>query len=206
MLITPEARTFTPLYTNGLAIPPVLINCYGEDCPVAASEGSCYSDKHHLYHSLRAYLGHPDPVYTSLRNDPINIITMAKCRHIDEHNRYKFTPFPKKDIAVRLLDESSLLAGLGVSCKWLADALQTIEETYAVEERASPGQLGRLVELHDPIRTAARGWAQHHEESLQVGLALVGEIEVVPDIILAGTLAHITQKRASLPFDKLLAA
>lgn len=201
-----ESRGVTPVYENRLAIPPVIIDCLGEDCHVAAREGSCFVDMHHLYHPARAYYGHDNPFYAMLRDDPLAIFAIARCRHEDEHERFSHTQFPPKDVVRQFLAESELLRSLGLSVNHISEAIRTIEKIRKIEADSLPSQLDRFYEIFVPILESTTHWLGHHEKTLCEGLQLVPEIEVVPQIIVSNVISSIAHTRSQLPVELLLAA
>ncbi len=106
---------------NGLALPPTSTDCLGEDCSITNKGGQCYSDRHHLYFYKSRYIakGHQSLSY-QLRQDPFNIIWIARCRHDQLHNTQDGPYIPGDDVMERFLDESALLRDLGVSAIRLA--------------------------------------------------------------------------------------
>ena len=206
-LVLVESRTVTPLYENRLAIPPVIVDCVGEDCQVAAREGSCFVDLHHLYHPSRAYYGHDDPVYAELRDDPMAVFAMARCRHEEEHERFSYTQFPPKDVVRQFLAESELLRSLGVSVANINTAIGTIGKIKKIEQEAKPSQLDKFYEIYVPILQSTTQWISQHERILEEGLLLVPEIEVMPQILVGSALTTIAQAREELALRaELLAA
>lgn len=204
-LVLLESRGVTPLYENRLAIPPVIVDCVGEDCHVAAREGSCFVDLHHLYHPSRAYYGHNDPIYAELRDDPMAIFAMARCRHEDEHERFSYTQFPPKDVVRQFLAESELLRSLGVSVNHIAAAIGKIERIREIEQGAKPSQLERFYEIYVPILESTTQWLSRHEQTLEEGLSLVPEIEVMPQILVGSALLRIAHSREQLHAQSLAA-
>lgn len=200
-----ESRGVTPLYESRLAIPPVIVDCVGEDCNVAAREGSCFVDLHHLYHPSRAYYGHNDPIYAELRDDPMAIFAMARCRHEDEHDRFVYTQFPPKDVVRQFLAESEILHSLGVSVNHIAAAIGKIEKIREIEQQAKPSQLERFYEIYVPILESTTQWLDRHEQTLEEGLSLVPEIEVMPQILVGSALSRIALSKEQLR-SQLLAA
>lgn len=199
-------RGVTPVYENRLAITPVSTDCLGDACRIAAKVGRCFIDLHHIYHPGRAYLNHDNPLYARLRNDPLNVLPIARCRHEDEHDRYRYTQFPPKDVVVQFLAESEFLQSLGVHVKHLAMAVETIEKSYAQEEKARPEQMQRFLDIHVPLRSMTLEWAERHDMSFQDGLQLVPALEVIPGDIVARTLNNMLNTRAQLGIEGVLQA
>ncbi|MHB1865195.1 MAG: hypothetical protein ACYCPS_03475 [Candidatus Saccharimonadales bacterium] len=105
----------------GLALPPTSTDCLGEECDITRKDGRCFSDRHHLYfYKERFNADGPKSLAYKLRQDPFNIIWIARCRHNNIHQTHEGPYIPGVDVMARFLEEAELLRELGVSAIRLA--------------------------------------------------------------------------------------
>ncbi len=116
---------------NGLVIRPKLRDCIGKVCPVAASEGNCFTSSHHLYWPRILYLETSDLAF-KFRTDRHNIVSMAHCRHNGTwnkaiHSKYDMAPIPSDDVMSTFLDESAILSICDVTATNMAHIVKQIK-------------------------------------------------------------------------------
>lgn len=108
-----------PADEHGLLLPPSVIDCVGDSCPVAEKSGSCFTSTHHYYWTedyfrssglLRAFSRHS-----------FNTTKMARCRHDDWHAMYDRAVVknprrirPENRVMSRFLKEANFLSMLGI--------------------------------------------------------------------------------------------
>lgn len=127
------AIRYAETYDSGLVVPPPSLDCIGEDCPVAAVVGHCFTDPHHFYFPKAKYLA--DPLYGALFNASVNQRLMPRCRHNSRspeavHSRIDDVPLPPRDVVVYFLKEMKVLERLHV----VVNSLRQIEEALTTPE------------------------------------------------------------------------
>lgn len=130
---------------TGLVVPPRLLDCIGETCPVALRQGHCFKDDHHLYWPYGLFMKDNAPLLREFRQDRHNIKSMARCRHNSafrrsEHRKYDGALIPPEDIITTFLDESAILADLGVTATKMAGIVRMLVNLQATENKPDPAQ------------------------------------------------------------------
>lgn len=96
-----------PTYDNGMPIPARKRSCLinvGLECPYVSIDTECDPDnKHHLFFNKDLYYAAGEE-YVTLRENPLMIIEMARCRHNSSferaaHSLSDFVPLPATDVA-----------------------------------------------------------------------------------------------------------
>lgn len=189
------SRRPVPVYeTTGLPVPPRKRDCIGEVCPVAAKRGSCFTDEHHLFFSEKLY-ENSGGIYLELFKDVHARVRMARCRHNSSyaqawHSMYDYTPFPKKDMAGRFVEESAILQQLGVHVDNMASIIDRL--TTDNPKRA-------IVNVPSAIE-----WLEIHNEEFNLLVPKLDEIEVMPNRISAAAIERLNIKRKSLPIGEFI--
>lgn len=183
------SRRPVPVYeTTGLPVPPRKRDCVGESCPVAFTRGSCFTDEHHLFFSEKMYTN-KGGVYLELFKDVHARIRMARCRHNSGyaqawHSMYDYTPFPKKEVAGRFVEESAILQQLGVH----------VDNMASIIDRLTTDNPKRAI-INVP---SAIEWLEIHNEEFNSLVPRLDEIEVMPGRISAAAIERLNVKRKSL--------
>jgi hypothetical protein len=115
----------TPRNSQGLVLLPLPIplECLGsEECRLTGTANGCFTSFHHLYFYKWLYeQDGQDSLHFRLRQDRLNIIPIARCRHDELHDRFAPPPFPRKSVIREFLNESYQLQLLGDVALDLAD-------------------------------------------------------------------------------------
>lgn len=119
-----------PTDSLGLVKIPRARDCIGEECPIAARRGHCFTDWHHLYYPFGKFVTN-GLLVKAFHDDRHNTVAMARCRHNSvlktaQHTRYDFSLIPPLDVMVTFLDESAVLRDLGVTVKNMARIVKTL--------------------------------------------------------------------------------
>lgn len=130
---------------------PISLECPGEEeCSLSETDDGCFESLHHLYFYEWLYeKGGPDSLYFQLRNDPVNLVPMARCRHDEFHDGYAPPSFPTKKVVKEFLHQSTKLRSLGDAALELAskeiEARGLLRSENAKRERIL--RLGELCEI-----------------------------------------------------------
>lgn len=119
-----------PTDNLGLVKLPRMRDCVGQECPVALKKGRCFTDWHHLYHPFGKFAT-SGALIKSFHDDRHNLVPMARCRHNStlknaQHNKYGYALIPPVDVMATFLDESAILADLGVTVKNMARIVRSL--------------------------------------------------------------------------------
>ena len=127
-----------PTDENGLVRRPEFTFCIGKACPAVETTGRCFKDEHHLYWPRIMYMGESALAFT-FRSDPLNIVSIARCRHSSAwsrnlHNRYAYAPIPEEDRMATFLDESRMLRSCNATAVGLVHKIRQIEKDKRILE------------------------------------------------------------------------
>lgn len=176
-----------PTDNLGLVKLPYTRNCVGEKCPEVQKKGHCFTDWHHLYHPYSTFTN-TGSLIKAFHDDRHNVIPMARCRHnsvlkIAQHSMFDFVLIPPAEVMATFLDESAVLADLGVTVRNMARIVRTLATENAREKARQPER-----SLH---------WLMLFQEKLHGLQQQAASFEVVPNVIVENA---VYQQQANIAF------
>jgi hypothetical protein len=150
----------------GLVIFPLSTECpQGKACPLRRK--GCFVSGHHLYFFKEDFERQgPDSFPFLLRNNPFNIIPIARCQHNKYEKLYLPPPIPEDGIIIEFLHQADFLRSLGDAAINLANIeinLENLDNGIMLERHRIPQLTEEFDESFENIRELGK-------QALKLGL------------------------------------